>query len=72
MTVGAAGLAMCCGANREHWFKAACPAPSPNTGEFSMYTFWLMSSFVELFTNTAKAGVANANAKSAENFIGEV
>merc|ERR550514_433966 len=42
-TSGAEGFSTNCLASGVHVFKAPSPAPSPSTGWFSMYTFWLMS-----------------------------
>merc|ERR1719316_2187513 len=44
-TTGAFGLETRWSASPMHTLRLPWPAPSPSTAWFSMYTFWLMSSF---------------------------
>merc|ERR1719159_1742047 len=46
LTVGAFGFDTKWSARFMHTLRLPWPAPSPRTAEPSMYTFWLMSSFV--------------------------
>eukprot|EP00415_Alexandrium_ostenfeldii_P002393 UN2393 len=45
------------------------PAPSPRTGSFSMYTFWLMSSLLFLSMARPAAVIANAAANTLQSYI---